>query len=136
MSVFKNKMRCRIMSIILIAIFALIGFNSLSIEANNIKAIEKKQTKANVENEESLHVDVWTQEKIDQSFIDMADTDLILDVPNGGFIFCAPEYASQHFTAIDENGNVVEDYVLATDPNTMTVKEMKQYLLGKPIEYE
>lgn len=39
-------------------------------------------------------------------------------------------------TTVDADGNIISDHVLATDPNTMTVKEMKKHLLGKPVDCE
>lgn len=124
---------------IFVCILLLIGAKSMDAQINTIDSSNSAITDVSTSGEinENESVDVWTQEELDEYFSEFDDDQLILEMPEGGFLYSidnpTPGVADAIFT--DEDGTSIE-YDVDTDPNAETVAEAKARMLGQPIRYE
>lgn len=133
-----NKKNIILLVLITVGICSFIAMKSLEEQNTTIKANEIDKELVN-KNESSTEVseDVWTEEELDEYFSHVDDSELILFLPDGGYIYSRTDPSPGVADAIlhDENGNPIE-YDIDTDPNSETVAEAKQRMLGQPIKYE
>ncbi|MDQ0361793.1 hypothetical protein [Breznakia pachnodae] len=124
---------------IFVCILLLISAKSMDAEINRIDL--SNSTITDVSNSDGINmnesVDVWTQEELDEYFSGLDDDQLILEMPEGGFLYSIDNPTPGVADAIvtDEDGTSIE-YDVDTDPNSETVAEAKVRMLGQPIRYE
>lgn len=101
----------------LLSIAILLGI--LIIPANEVFAThtDENDTKKNETQEEKIRIE---EERLDVAFSDEEDTDLVLELPDGGIISGPGD-----FKVYDLDGNLIETYNIETDPNSVTVEEYK-----------
>lgn len=112
---------------------------------SNVEASVTKGVRFNIDNlinEELVHkklnningngYDIYTQEYLDQYFSGLDGSELILELPGGGFLG-GP--ADAVFEVGVGEGNI-KTYCIGTDPNSETVAEAKARLLNQPMKYE
>ncbi len=93
-------------------------------------SIKPMHTKASVTKNNVDENKLYTKEWLDLYFSGLDDSELVLQLPEGGFISGPP---NSEFVVSDENGNIIETYIIASNPKSETVAEAKKRMLNQPM---
>lgn len=88
--------------------------------------VNEKSSKAIIEEKEETVCNLMSaQEYADQYFQHLNDDDLVVQLPDGGFLSQSVDNQNSS-QVLNEDGNVIAEYNVSTDPDSITVKEAKE----------